>query len=551
MRSELIPYAEKRDFTKTAEPAATVPRQSKEGSRRFVIQKHAASHLHFDLRLEMDGTLKSWAVPKGLPYEKGIRRSAFQVEDHPIDYLEFEGTIPKGQYGGGTVMVWDIGTYEIIGGNWHKGDLKFLLHGKKLKGEWHMFRIKSEDDKPVWLIIKGGDPMKPLTARLEDSSVLTQRSMARIAEDNDAEWQSTREAESPAPPRKAATLPRKKTAPSSAETSAPASKPKSQPRERPGFIEPMKALGVDGIRPGDWHGEIKFDGYRALAVIENKTALLWSRNQKPLDYPEIALELARLPCKSAIIDGEIVAMDDQGRSRFQLLQQRQLGGPAPILYYAFDLLHRDGRSLLDEPFEERRRQLTDLLSTKGKWVRPSEVFDADPAELLRQTQSLGLEGIILKARGSRYEPGQRSGAWLKVKNLNEQEFVIGGFTPPKNSRPHFGSIAIGYYEKGKLLYAGKVGTGFDRKLLASLHQQFALKIEECPFTNLPMTHKSRFGQGMTRSAMREVTWIRPQLVAQVKFAEWTEEGILRQPVFLGLRTDKPAREVRREISRAS
>lgn len=184
-------YAAKRDFTKTAEPGAERPPRSSQGSvRRFVIQKHAASHLHFDLRLEMDGTLKSWAVPKGLPYEKGVRRSAFQVEDHPVAYLDFEGTIPKGQYGGGTVMVWDIGTYEIVSGDWRKGDLKLSLHGKKLQGEWHIFRIKSEEEKPVWLIIKAGDPMKPLSAKQEDASVLTQRSMAEIASANDAVWQS-------------------------------------------------------------------------------------------------------------------------------------------------------------------------------------------------------------------------------------------------------------------------------------------------------------------------------------------------------------------------
>jgi bifunctional non-homologous end joining protein LigD len=196
-------YAEKRDFTKTAEPAPTVPRWSRQGStRRFVIQKHAASHLHFDFRLEMDDTLKSWAVPKGLPYDTGVRRSAFQTEDHPIDYLEFEGTIPKGQYGGGTVMVWDIGTYDLLGGSWEKGDLKVWLSGKKLKGEWHLFRIKSEEDKPVWLVIKSKPPMKPLSAKREDSSVLSGRSMAKIASDNDAQWQSgrsTAKATKPAP----------------------------------------------------------------------------------------------------------------------------------------------------------------------------------------------------------------------------------------------------------------------------------------------------------------------------------------------------------------
>lgn len=540
-------YAAKRDFTKTAEPGAVVPRRSRQGSvRRFVIQKHAASHLHFDFRLEMDGTLKSWAVPKGLPYEKGVRRSAFQVEDHPIEYLEFEGTIPKGQYGGGTVMVWDIGTYEVISGNWDKGDLKLWLEGKKLKGEWHIFRIKSDESKPVWLVIKGGDPMKPLSAKQEDSSVLTKRSMAKIASDNEVEWQSNRPAGKHQESTAAAT-------PQPGEEVTTAREPTRASRRKAlepvKFIEPMKALGVETVRAGDWHCEIKFDGYRALALVEKKKAVLWSRNEKPLDYPDIAAELGRLSCNSAILDGEIVAMDAKGRSRFQLLQQRQMGEATPIFFYVFDLLHLDGRSLIDEPFEERQALLTKLLRADGRSIKQSPVFDVDPANLLEQTQGLGLEGIIMKARGSRYEPGQRSGAWLKVKNLNEQEFVIGGFTPPKNSRPNFGSIAVGYYDRGKLLYAGKVGTGFDRKLLANLHKQFfALRVDECPFGNLPMTHKSRFGQGMSRRAMREVTWIRPELVAQVKFAEWTEEGLLRQPVFLGLRTDKAARKVRREAA---
>jgi len=192
-RQTLDTYAARRDFSRTKEPAPVLPHRSRQGStRRFVIQKHAASHLHFDFRLEMDGTLKSWAVPKGLPYELDVRRSAFQVEDHPIEYLDFEGTIPAGQYGGGTVMVWDIGTYELLGGNWFKGDLKLRLNGKKLKGEWHLFRIKSEESKPVWLVIKSGQAMKPLSAKQEDSSALTRRSLAQIAADNDAQWQSNR-----------------------------------------------------------------------------------------------------------------------------------------------------------------------------------------------------------------------------------------------------------------------------------------------------------------------------------------------------------------------
>lgn len=317
------------------------------------------------------------------------------------------------------------------------------------------------------------------------------------------------------------------------------------------FIAPMKALGVEEIRPGDWHCEIKFDGYRAIAVLNNKKVALISRTQKAYDYPEVSAALAQLSCTNATLDGEIVALDANGRTSFQALQGADLDERPPLFYYAFDLLHLNGRSLVAEPLEERRRLLEKLFSRKSRVLKLSPVLDTDPATLLRETRKLGLEGIIMKARGSAYEPDQRSGAWLKVKNINEQEFVIGGFTPPKNSRSHFGSIAVGYYAKGKLLYAGKVGSGFDHELLASLHREFLKRrIPETPFANLPLLRTSRFGEGMTAAAMRAVTWIRPELVAQIKFAEWTKEGILRQPVFLGLRQDKPAKNVRREAPTA-
>jgi bifunctional non-homologous end joining protein LigD len=320
------------------------------------------------------------------------------------------------------------------------------------------------------------------------------------------------------------------------------------------YITPMKALGSPVIPAGEaWHCEIKFDGYRALAVINSGRVDLWSRNHKPLGtYPEIVAALGKLKCRNAVLDGEIVAVDERGRSRFQLLQGRDLGARPPVFLYVFDLLQVDGVSLVGRPIEERRKRLEKLVGKGTADVKLSPVFDVDPAVLLEEARKQELEGIILKRPGSLYEPDRRSGAWLKVKNMNEQEFVIGGFTPPQNSREYFGSIVVGYYDGKKLLFAGKVGSGFDRKLLASLHAaMLKLKISKCPFVNLPLAHRSRWGQGMSPAAMREVTWVRPALVAQVKFTEWTNEGLLRQPVFLGLRQDKPATKVRREASAAA
>jgi bifunctional non-homologous end joining protein LigD len=251
-----------------------------------------------------------------------------------------------------------------------------------------------------------------------------------------------------------------------------------------------------------------------------------------------------------VIDGEIVALDEQGRSRFQLMQRRDAGEGRPrIVYYVFDLLHLDGRSRMQAPIEERQRALEVLVGKKAKVVRFSPVFETEPAKLLAAVREQGLEGIIAKEPGSIYEPDRRSGTWLKAKVFGEQEFVIGGFTPPKNSRQYFGAVVVGYYEGKKLLYAGKVGSGFDRQRLATLHKEFLKRrTSECPFANLPQARKPRYGLGMTAGAMREVTWIRPELVAQVRFAEWTSEGSLRQPVFLGLREDKAAKDVVREAS---
>jgi bifunctional non-homologous end joining protein LigD len=318
------------------------------------------------------------------------------------------------------------------------------------------------------------------------------------------------------------------------------------------FITPMKALSSDHVPEGDWRCEIKFDGYRAIAVLNSGEVELWSRNHKSLlaDYPEIVSALAGVKCRSAVLDGEIVALDSKGRSRFQLLQGRDVGERPVIAFYIFDLMHLDGKSLTALPLEDRQQILLRLLKKPKFPLQVSPWFDqVEPTDLLESAREQGLEGIIAKHLGSVYETGRRSGAWLKCKVLGEQEFVIGGFTPPKRSRPFFGAILVGYYEGGKLVYAGKVGTGFNHRLLESLHGEFLnRKRHDCPFSNLPMEKRPRFGTGMTRGEMKKVTWIKPELVAQIKFAEWTDDGILRQPVFLGLRQDKAAKEVHRESS---
>lgn len=316
----------------------------------------------------------------------------------------------------------------------------------------------------------------------------------------------------------------------------------------------MKALSVETVPAGDWRLEIKLDGYRAIAVLKRGQVELWSRNHKPLDaYPEINDALARLPCVSAVLDGEIVALDAAGRSRFQLLQGRSLAGARPTLvYYVFDLLQQDGRSWLNAPLEQRQEALAALVKTAGGSVRLSPVFAAEPEALLAAARAQGLEGIIAKAAGSLYEPDRRSGAWLKCKVHGEQEFVIGGFTAPKNSRAYFGALLVGYFKGGQLRYAGKVGTGFDFARLRSLSEAMAQhRTDSCPFVDLPSPRRSRFGVGMTAGAMRAVTWVRPELVAQVRFTEWTDDGLLRHPVFLGLRTDKAAKDVVRESGAAA
>src|ERR1700726_3117201 len=591
----LLEYKSKRDFRKTVEPKGGKPLpKAVKGASRFVIQKHDARRLHYDFRLQMEGVLKSWAVPKGLPWRKGEKHLAVEVEDHPIEYETFEGVIPEGNYGAGTVMVWDQGKYHVYGEDPAKslreGKLPLVLDGKKAKGEWPLVRIRGRDnEKNQWLILKTGADAKPISKKLEDRSVKTGRTMKQIASDRDAEWESNRKDETTSTrstlrARIKAAIKKKgqdeivgqahrlrKSADGNRSDRSTTQRSKSSandrfdqliadlPSAKPRFIQPMKAKLVD--EPpihGDWIYELKFDGFRAIGVKSDKKVSLISRNEKTLDarFPEIVNAMKNLPVRECVIDGEIVALDEEGRSAFQLLQALEMEGrKSPLRFYLFDLLQLDGKSLLQLPLVQRKELLAGICENVGEPIRYSGELGGEVNVLLAEIQKRGLEGLIGKQRNSVYEPGRRSGAWIKLKCVNEQEFVIGGYTPPAGSRKHFGAILVGYYESdagraergGRLKFAGKVGAGFTGETLAKLHKKFAAEErEDCPFVDLPSKEDGKWVQGITPSMMRKMHWVNPKFVAEIKFAEWTRDKKLRAPVFLGLREDKNAREVTRE-----
>jgi bifunctional non-homologous end joining protein LigD len=573
----LAEYKRKRDFKKTAEPSGGKPLPGKiKGASRFVIQKHAARRLHYDFRLEMEGVLKSWALPKGLPWKRGEKHLAVEVEDHPIEYEDFEGIIPEGQYGGGTVMVWDRGSYLVYGEqpvkSLKEGKLHLVLDGDKAKGEWTLVRIRGRDDaKNQWLILKTGDDAKPISEKMEDHSVKTGRTMKQIAEARDAEWESGREAdESPTSQFKArirAALARRDRPPSPRLRGADQTRREitsgdgrgglgepslpDLPSAKARFIEPMKAKLVE--KPpatGDWIYELKFDGIRLIGVKRDEKVSLLSRNQNELAerFPEIVEAIEALPARECVIDGEVVALDNEGRSSFQLLQAREMEGrKSPVYFYAFDLLELDGKSLVSLPLEARKNVLEKLCADAGNAIRYSGAIGGDAKRLLQEVKRRGLEGIIGKQRNSVYEPGRRSGAWMKLKCVSEQEFVIGGYTPPQGSRKFFGAILVGYYENKKLVFAGKVGSGFTARSLSMLHKKFQKEArDDCPFVDLPSKQNGQWVQDITPSMMRKMHWVNPVFICQIKFAEWTRDAKLRAPVFLGLREDKKPDEVVRE-----
>jgi len=576
-------YKRKRDFRRTVEPAGKPLPKKVKGASRFVIQKHAARRLHYDFRLEMEGVLKSWALPKGLPWKRGEKHLAVEVEDHPIEYEAFEGIIPEGQYGGGTVMVWDRGTYYVFGEqpvkSLREGKLHLVLDGKKAKGEWTLVRIRGRaGEKNQWLILKTGDDVKPISQKLDDQSVKTGRAMKQIAAERDAEWESNRGADESATSKFKARIRqaiKKKVndevvvqahLPAAASAKAgrlPGTKAGNQSARpivaslqnlapaKPRFIEPMKAKLVE--KPpttGDWLYELKFDGIRLVAIKNGEKVSILSRNQNEQSgrFPEVVQAIKALPVRECVIDGEVVALDEKGRSSFQLLQALEMDGrKSPVYFYAFDLLQSDGKSLLDLPLEARKNVLERVCDDAGDPIRYSGPIGAEGKPLLEEVKRRGLEGIIGKLRNSAYEPGRRSGAWIKLKCVAEQEFVIGGYTPPQGARKHFGAVLVGYYDDKKLVFAGKVGTGFNGKTLSLLHKKFREEERgDCPFVDLPSKQNGRWVQGIMPSMMKKMHWVNPKFVAEVKFLEWTRDEKLRAPVFVGLREDKKPTDVVRE-----
>ncbi len=557
-------YKRKRDFQRTPEPAGDGAKSAP--GRQFVIQKHAARRLHYDFRLEHNGTLKSWAVPKGPSLDPAVKSLAVQVEDHPLDYATFEGVIPQGEYGGGTVMVWDHGTWEPEVDptkGLREGKLKFTLNGEKLHGSWALVRMggKAGDDGKNWLLIKHRDEAAKLAAKQDilkrkPRSVVSGREMEEIAADADRVWTSNRNA---AGKSAAMTAPKKSKTKAASKSKRASSRnvanrspikakdlanvPGARRAQLPTEFKPQLATLANRVPEGDdWLHELKFDGYRILAFIENEYVRLVTRrgNDWTARFRSVAEAVKSLPIDSALLDGEVVSLDQQGLSNFQQLQNLlKRGDPKSLVYYVFDLPHLLGYDLTQTPLIERKEVLAGLLLSANPdndgTVRYSDHIRGQGENVLHHACRSAMEGIVSKRADSSYQQ-YRSSSWLKVKCLKEQEFVIGGFTKPEGSRVGFGALLLGYYEKRELIFCGRVGTGFTTQSLRQLTAELKkLKIDSTPFKNPP-----------TGSRRRGVTWVRPKLVAEVEFSEWTSDGILRQPSFQGLREDKPAREVVRE-----
>jgi bifunctional non-homologous end joining protein LigD len=625
-------YKRKRRFEETPEPP---PKVEKKKGNRFVVQKHDATRLHYDFRLEMEGVLKSWAVPKGPSLDPADKRLAMQVEDHPVSYFDFEGNIPEGNYGAGSVMVWDVGTWQPLSpiqkdGKYvpgteaeaaemiAKGDLKFRLNGKRLKGDFALIKMKGRrpgSKGNEWLMIKKHDDhvVEGYDAGDIDESVLSKRSMDEIAGDSGSrEWKSrpaggrgklkaawladaiarvekkksksTAESAENAKKNgnkngqsaiasaaseiaKSSVAPVKKTQPlaltqpttdgpkSSASSAASAVKSSSSParnsptkRPMPTAIHPMLAESIEKPFDGkDWLFEIKWDGYRAVAFIENAKVRLVSRNQNELTgrYPELKDMPRFIKAKNAVIDGEVVALDEEGKPSFSLMQQRTGFRPhgkhsapkadVPVLYYAFDLIYLDGEDWRRVNLEDRKRKLAEIVKP-GDALRYSDHFAEHGKALFDMARKKKLEGIVAKRRTSCYEE-RRSSDWLKIKIRHTLECVVGGYTEPEGSRAHFGSLVLGLYdEKKRLIHVGQAGSGFTQKSLAEIWktlQKLATKTN--PF----------YGEV---EALRRVNWLKPTLVAEIEYSEWTHGAgagsgpKLRAPVFVGLRDDKDPKD---------
>ncbi|TAK47871.1 MAG: DNA ligase D [Xanthobacteraceae bacterium] len=536
-------YRHKRDFTATPEPKG---RKARENTRKrgnsFVIQKHAARRLHYDFRLEMDGVLKSWAVTRGPSLVAGEKRLAVHVEDHPLEYGKFEGTIPKGEYGGGTVIVWDRGTWTPVhdaAKGYAKGHLEFELHGEKLGGRWHLIRMrgKSREKRENWLLIKADDEAAravsaPDILDQHPESAKTGRDIGEVA------------GEAPGWSSKTGRITKKKTAATARATPAPLPDPATikgaKQAPLPDFIEPALASLKAEPPAGDrWIHEIKFDGYRLQARIAAGRVKLMTRGG--LDWTgkfgkTVTAALQALPVGTALIDGELVVETSSGASDFSALQDDLSQGRSDrFTFYVFDLLHLDGFDLTGLPLATRKDILAHLVHGAPDAVRYSAHFEHDGGMVLRHACRLSLEGVVSKLRDAPYRSG-RGKSWIKAKCSTRQEFVIAGYVPSSTSRKAIGSLVLGVHDGGRLRHVGRVGTGFTITLAEELFRRLdRMRIQESPFA-----------RKLTAEEARQVRFVRPELVAEVEFRNWTADGNLRHASFRGIREDKPAREIVRE-----
>lgn len=510
-------YNTKRDFKKTREPAGKAGRKA---GNSFMVQMHAASRLHWDFRLELDGVLLSWAVTRVPSGDPKVKRLAVRTEDHPLSYATFEGTIPKGEYGGGTVMLWDRGTWENESDpreGVKKGKLHFKLTGERMKGEWVLIRLKPEAKAENWLLGKINDEFATGEDLAFDIGVGSGLTMDEIAAGKVA-------------------------AVAAAVKAAPAAKKRRKPvaGTPPAFREPQLATLVDGPPAGnDWVHETKYDGYRALLAVGGGKCVAYTRSglDWTAKFQSIADAAAALPCDSALIDCEIVALDAAGKPSFGTLQNALKEG-GPLLAFAFDLLEIDGEDIAGLPLVERKARLAHLLESVGPPLHYSEHVRGGGEKLFAALCAGGYEGVISKKADARYKAG-RAGSWLKSKCLHRQEFVIGGWSTSDKGRG-FASLLLGVYEGDRLVYAGRVGTGFNDKTLADLTARLAkLAID-----------KPAYADKLPALARRGANWVKPELVAEIAFTEFTADGHLRHPSFIGLRADKPAKEVVREVATA-
>ncbi len=566
-------YKEKRNFKESPEPTGGKPGSDK---LRFVIQKHDASHLHYDFRLEMEGVLKSWAVPKGPSTDPSVKRLAMMVEDHPFDYRNFEGIIPSG-YGAGTVIVWDEGYYEPAHSDAKdkktkdkelrkgifSGKLHFILYGKKLKGEYALVKTHGRGENS-WLLFKVKDKyVSKEDITLRDKSVISKKTLAQVEKTTKNFYGAKRVKESSSKSKKETALNKRADvkAASSRNRKEKASKENSADAEDyiskgkrakfPTKLAPMLATLVD--KPFDregWLYEVKWDGYRTIALCNKTEVELKSRNDKSFNdkfYPVYkAVQQWNI---HAVIDGEIVVLDENGKSNFSLLQNWRSEADGDLVYYIFDILWINGRDIMGLPLTFRREILKNIVPGEGI-IRLSENFASSGMEFFEAAKKIGLEGIVAKKAGSNYFPGKRSDEWLKIKANKRQEMVIGGYTKNDDSSKAFSSLLVGFFENNKLIYTGKVGTGFNDKQQKEMLKKFKPFITSAsPFTESPDINKpSRFRPDPPHAT---ATWLKPELVCEVSFAEMTSDGVMRHPSFEGMRMDKKAKDVLREKAKDS